>query len=529
MLFPTFFSLLNDKRSRSQTLKFFDEALSRNRNRSQLQYDEKLVAGDGFLMNLTSVLQLLSVKIDCSKVDPCFLFSPDNILFKKDSTRIKFTSSEADNWLSTITSAPDFKWNEVTFSTRCFFQTLYAHHLTVIPCQRKYVRRLRIIRELGRLIDTFENNGQAQGSHSNRIKKCKEQMLRYHKAKLCAEAGLIDEHFLGRCVAFYNHFIKFLLGIINPVGSVEWSLPLPDRIPGVFAAYPDWFVEDLADFLIFVVQYCPQILEMSNVNYDYINFDQLILFIITMICSPNYISNPYVVAKFIEVVFLTSPLINQQSSAFHMRIISHGLAETNLSRALMKFYTDIETTGASSEFYDKFTIRYHISIIFKSFWTNSLQQFAIIQESVSENGKNFIKFINMLMNDTTFLLDEALVSLKRIYEISSDIKDTVKWNKQSREQRENRERQLVHDERQCRSYLTLAVETVDMLHSLTKTVKQPFLRSVSQFIGNTRFNVLLTGTHRSFGCDVELQLATIVRKEMQHTQSTKSREIWLGP
>lgn len=31
----------------------------------------------------------------------------------------------------------------------------------------------------------------------------------------------------------------------------------------------------------------------------------------------------------------------------------------------MKFYADVESTGAASEFYDKFTIRFHISIILK--------------------------------------------------------------------------------------------------------------------------------------------------------------------
>jgi len=30
----------------------------------------------------------------------------------------------------------------------------------------------------------------------------------------------------------------------------------------------------------------------------------------------------------------------------------------------------------------------------------------------SRSGKQFVKFINMLMNDTTFLLDESLESLK---------------------------------------------------------------------------------------------------------------------
>lgn len=35
----------------------------------------------------------------------------------------------------------------------------------------------------------------------------------------------------------------------------------------------------------------------------------------------------------------------------------------------MKFYADVESTGAASEFYDKFTIRFHISIILKVYHT----------------------------------------------------------------------------------------------------------------------------------------------------------------
>jgi ubiquitin conjugation factor E4 B len=44
-----------------------------------------------------------------------------------------------------------------------------------------------------------------------------------------------------------------------------------------------------------------------------------------------------------------------------------------------------------------------------------VHKMAIITES--NNGKNFIKFINMMMNDTTFLLDESLDALKRIHEV----------------------------------------------------------------------------------------------------------------
>lgn len=80
------------------------------------------------------------------------------------------------------------------------------------------------------------------------------------------------------------------------------------------------------------------------------------------------------------------------------------------------------------------------------------------------------------MNDTTFLLDESLESLKRIHEIQELMSDQSAWPALPTEQQQSRQRQLTADERQCRSYLTLARETVDMFHYLTMDIKEPFLR-----------------------------------------------------
>lgn len=46
------------------------------------------------------------------------------------------------------------------------------------------------------------------------------------------------------------------------------------------------------------------------------------------------------------------------------------------------------------------------------------------------NGKQFVKFVNMLMNDTTFLLDESLDCLKRIHEIQDAMQNREEWEGQ---------------------------------------------------------------------------------------------------
>ncbi len=82
----------------------------------------------------------------------------------------------------------------------------------------------------------------------------------------------------------------------------------------------------------------------------------------------------------------------------------------------------------------------------------------------------------MLMNDTTFLLDESMDTLKSIHEIQEEMADRERWGEMTEEQQQSRARTLTQDERQCRSYLTLARETVDMFHYLTQGIVEPYLR-----------------------------------------------------
>ncbi|KAG8142368.1 putative Ubiquitin conjugation factor E4 B isoform 1 protein [Naja naja] len=173
---------------------------------------------------------------------------------------------------------------------------------------------------------------------------------------------------------------------------------------------------------------------------------ELVTFLVVMLCNQDYIRNPYLVAKLVEVMFMTNPAVQPRTQKFFEMIENHPLSVKLLH------------TGATSEFYDKFTIRYHISTIFKSLWQNIAHHGTFMEEFNS--GKQFVRYINMLINDTTFLLDESLESLKRIHE----------------DQQQARQSQLAQDERVSRSYLALATETVDMFHILTKQVQKPFLR-----------------------------------------------------
>ncbi|TRY82499.1 hypothetical protein DNTS_013817 [Danionella cerebrum] len=471
-LFKILHNVLLNGETREAALSYMAVLVNRNVKKAQMQTDDKLVSTDGFMMNFLWVLQQLSTKIKLETVDPLYIFHPRcRLNVSTEETRLKATIEELKSWLTELHEDPT-QFSEPKFPTECFFLTLHAHHLSILPCCRRYIRRLRAIRDLNRTVEDLKNSenqwkdSPLAASHREMLKRCKAQLKKLVRSKACADAGLLDENLLRRSLQFFSMLIQLMLRMVDPAYP-HVTLPLNPEIPKSFAALPEFYVEDVAEFLLFIVQYFPQVLFEPCI-------EDIVTFLVVFICSQNYIKNPYLIAKLVEVLFVTNPAVQPRTQRFFEMMENHPLSVNQLVPALMKFYTDVEHTGATSEFYDKFTIRYHISTIFKSLWQNIKHQGTFLEEFNS--GKQFVRYINMLINDTTFLLDESLESLKRIHEIQEEMKNKEQWDQLPREQQQSRQSQLTQDERVSRSYLALATETVDMFHILTKQVQKPFLR-----------------------------------------------------
>ncbi|XP_010890064.2 ubiquitin conjugation factor E4 B isoform X5 [Esox lucius] len=471
-LFKILHNILLNGETREVALNYMAAVVNRNVKKAQMQTDDKLVSTDGFMINFLSVLQQLSMKIKLETVDPYYIFHPRcRLQVSPEETRLKATMEELKSWLAEIHDDSS-KLSEPKFPTECFFLTLHTHHLSILPGCRRYIRRLRAIREFNRTVEELKNSenqwkdSPLASRHREMLKRCKTQLKKLVRSKACADAGLLDENLLRRCLQFYSMVIQLILRMVDPAYP-HMTLPLNLDVPKSFAALPEFYIEDVAEFLLFVVQYSPQVLYEPCVQ-------DIVTFLVVFICSQNYIRNPYLIAKLVEVLFVTNPAVQPRTQRFSEMMENHPLSVKQLVPALMKFYTDVEHTGATSEFYDKFTIRYHISTIFKSLWQNVGHHGTFLEEFNS--GKQFVRYINMLINDTTFLLDESLESLKRIHEVQEEMKNKDQWDQLSREQQQSRQSQLTQDERVSRSYLALATETVDMFHILTKQVQKPFLR-----------------------------------------------------
>ncbi|XP_075543042.1 ubiquitination factor E4B isoform X3 [Dermacentor variabilis] len=446
--------------SREAVLTWLGAVLKANERRCQLQVEPRQVASDGFMLNLAAVLQLLALRVQPDKVDPEYPFCQGARVDITADTRLCLTAQEAEQFTEEMRFRRP-KREAANFSTECLFLALQAAHLGVVPTMARYGRRLRVLRELQRLAQEMAaaqplwEASPAAGRNRRLLAKWRAQARRVAQSKLCADAGLLDPLLLSRCLGLYNLAAAVFLAVLQlaPVDT--------PALPKLLAAYPEWYIEDIADFLLFVIQYQPQAVEAAE--------SPLVQLLAQLLCAADRLGKPYLSAKLVEVLFCATVAAGG-CGQLAGRLLDLPCAQQQLGPALMRFYTDVESTGAASEFYDKFTIRYHISVLLKALWERPQHREAILAEA-SRAGRQFVRFVNMLMNDTTFLLDESLESLKRLHQAAA-----MDWDGLPPGEQQGRRRQLALDERQCRSYLTLARETVDTLHYLTAHVPDPFLR-----------------------------------------------------
>uniref|UniRef100_A0A6A7FU80 Ubiquitin conjugation factor E4 B n=2 Tax=Hirondellea gigas TaxID=1518452 RepID=A0A6A7FU80_9CRUS len=499
MLWKVFHNLLANVGSREATLLLLSELLRQNKKRGQLQCKDRDVMTDGMSINILATLQLLAQKVKVEKVDAAYFLQPGSLVNFDSKSRLSLSDPQAVEYKTQITAAAaassasgsnsstssssSSSASIPSFHTQCWFLTLSAHNLSIVSCIRRYNKRCKALTELQQMVEHLvateeqwreQPNATHQRTHMNRWQL---QLKQQQQARVCQETALLDTALLSRCIVFYCSVARVLLStlfgpdystlfnsILTSDGVTATALPKSDT-PKLFAAFPEFFLEDIAEIVLFVSQHHFPTVE-NNMDQDLIS----LLLVVICTCGDGHIKNPYLIAKFVEILYDMSP--TNLVPRLYERVLSHPLSVL-LPSALMRFYTQVESMGTSNGFYDKFSFRYHVGVIFRSFWREMRLKQAFIEEA--KVGKDFIKFVNLLMNDTTFLLDETLSSLKRIHEVQEEM-SSAEWQQLERQQQESRRRTLASDEKQCRWYLTLTRETLEMLHHLTKEIPKPFVR-----------------------------------------------------
>ncbi|RAL64531.1 hypothetical protein DID88_002005 [Monilinia fructigena] len=343
--------------------------------------------------------------------------------------------------------------------------------------------------------------------------------------QMAIEGVLSDKPMQAKSLIFMRYVTVWLLRIATESGytpSQTIKLPLPSTPPQAFDYLPEYVLEDIITNFNFIIRsvYSSRariLLEKTNLLVDFIPDvmisavgDEIIALSITFLTNSEYIKNPYLKAKLVSLLFAgTWPVYHRTKGVLGDVLMGSQFANDHLLHALLKFYIECESTGAHTQFYDKFNIRYEIFQVIKCVWPNDVYRQRLMQESKT-NTEFFLRFVNLLLNDATYVLDEALTKFPKIHDLQVELRKEAAEPTLSEEDREKKETALRDAEAQAQSYMQLTNETLAMMKLFSSTLSASFTMPeiVDRVAAMLNYTLdTITGNQRAFLSDfVEIYL-----------------------
>ncbi|KAJ5136464.1 hypothetical protein N7448_005018 [Penicillium atrosanguineum] len=461
------------KEARDQVLDWFATALNINHKRRAMQVDPTQVSSDGFMFNITTCLdQLCEPFMDASfskidRIDAEYLHRNSRVDMR-DETKINADQHASDAFYSKKAEGTS------NFITEIFFLTVAAHHYGSESLTSKLDQLEKDLRHMESTITKFElerhrwmSNPMQLRVYEQALKKYKDKLDLGLALKYSLQGVLFDDQWQGRSMMFMRYVTVWLLRLVSGVNfpKQQISLPLPEEQPEVFKCLPEYFLEDIVSNFKFIMWCMPQIITATQ-------GDELVMLCIVFLESSAYIKNPYLKAGLVSILFRgTWPRPGGATGVLVDLLNSMPFANEYLLHAVMKFYIEAEHTGTHTQFFDKFNIRYEIFQIIKCIWPNTLYREKLSIQA-SQNLDFFVRFVNLLLNDVTYVLDESFGAFKTIN--TTQIELAREGSSMDQTTRQEREEHLSSAQRSAKSYMQLTNETVAMLKLFTEALADSF-------------------------------------------------------
>ncbi|XP_044723898.1 ubiquitin elongating factor core domain-containing protein [Hirsutella rhossiliensis] len=461
--------------TRSRTLNWFAYIMNMNHKRRAIQVDPREVASDGFMLNVTSVMDRFCEPFmdnDFSKVDKIDVkyFRRQPRVDIKDETKLNADQATADKFYAEKESG------ESNFISEAFFLALAAHHYGSEALNSQLKNLEREIRYLQKSIQAMEAERPKVANTPHQLRLFEETLKRHTNVlektialKYAIEGALLDERMQSTSLRFMRYVAVWLLRLVTesdykPGRELQMvKLPLSMKNQDAFACLPEYTLQNIVDNFKFIFRWLPKILP-SAVG------EEMIALCITFLRSSEYIKNPYLKSSLVSLLFSSTwPFMHFKRGVLGDQLVSLPFANEFLLHALMKFYIECESTGANTAFYDKFNIRFEIFQVIKCVWGNDVYKQQLTNESTA-NRSFFVQFVNMLLNDATYVLDEAFTKFPKMRILERELEDPSL----SAEDKQKKEEELQTLGNQATSYMQLANETLAMMKLFTQALSESF-------------------------------------------------------
>lgn len=517
-LHKIFHLLLKTSQTRTLFLTWLGRCLHTFKDRKKMWNNQILMAtspisvNDGFLMNVFTAMLHLSEPFvgpyNLERVGLTTTYSMNPKMLKIDPRYCKWSKSShhksathflglsEETFLINVENQDESSdKNEVmnyepNFISECFFGTHLAFSYGFRSVNERYIKLSQNISEYQQTYnEIMVNPVPSHMSNMDPLEMIKEKIDNALTQLLNLKAVLTEPnrvkmqvHFCLATASYINHLVacQSYEDAVNATEPKTITLQMlkEEKFSRSCLEYiPEMLIENILDSTLFLLFYNE---EMYKEVLPL--FDPIMTTVITFMGNPSLMQNPHLRVKFAEVLELLMPHPSHHTGEIigsSSTFTDHPLSEM-LIPSLLNVFVSIEMTGEGVQFEQKFTYRRPMYLVLQYLYGHDKHRAVLISlaEEAEQNIDSsrpplFLKFINLLMNDAIFVLDEALSYMTQLKEAEQRRK-TEEWRKLSFEQRSQAEANFNHTGRVARFHNVLSLSTIGTLAWLTKDIKTIF-------------------------------------------------------
>jgi len=473
------------KTCRHETLAWLGSCLDKNAPRGRLSaldafsLDTMTCVSDGFMLNLCAVLLRLAQPFSDSEKNPKLLRIDPTYPAAKltdGSNGVHMGSLSLETCLVPAEEAGTRpRASQFSFITECFYLT---HRALSLGTSAVRAKAQRLYQEIGMMQARLGDARNSDMEHA---------MAKY----LSLRCALIEPSTLG----LEGHFIiatcSWLVQVVldpdmrenrdnyNPTEFREVTFPLPATAPPTLKCVPEVLLENISHYLVAAKRF-----EVAGVVQEGLEQLHPILTLLLVFMSGSARArNPHLraqLAESLECLLPTEKAGSTVSTFFRQQLFLTHPHRFHLVESLLDVFVSIEMTGQSVSFEQKFNYRRPMYTVMEYLWNldeqkESFKRLAAVAEANMEavNPPLFLRFLNLLINDAVFLLDEALSNMAQLRTMTA-AREAGEWNSLPPAERQRNETSFVHVGMTARFDNILGTKTIECLVYLSSEIKSIF-------------------------------------------------------
>lgn len=469
---------------RSKTLDWIGNCLHANVARGQIwnahnptgMLGASKTVPDSFMLNLCGVLlrlskPLLRPSLKVLDVDTSYCAVEEN---ERTAKNVHMHGMDKETCL--ISGDDDQPKRSTTdsynFVTEVFYMTHKAIDLGYRVCIDRFFQMNREMVRMQNMFPTLESAAEAMST----------QMPKF----LCLQKLLIEPTNDQLLLQFYEASALWLSQAASrvpdpndaerEVNAERIQLPLKAAAPKCLRSIPEFILENIVGYLTFIRHFDNQDIDTNTEAQN-----SLFTMILVFMGDISRVRNPHLRARLAEGLESLLPKKNGHTSfSSKAFLFTQHPHRCRIVESLLSVFVSIEMTGQNVQFEQKFNYRRPMYEIMKYLWNIEEQRncFGTLAAEAAEqmeavNPPLFLRFINLLINDAIFLLDESLSNLQQIRTLQQ-AQDRGEWETLSASERQQNTVNLQHLGMMAKFDNILGRDTIGMLKLLTGEVPELF-------------------------------------------------------